>query len=151
MVKFSEYLNAKRKINEVNTQVQVLIDIENDEKLMNTAMKAKNVKDLEDKMSKMKMKFSSKVDFDKINWDNVYKRLNELDEAVSNIATEIIDEGEITEGLFNKLLDAISPSKNDELDNAEDAIRQSMIDAVNNLKGISADSKKEVIRKLKKL
>ena len=101
MVKFSEFVSTK-EINEGKDTELASLNVSNDEKLYNVAMKAHNSADLKKAMIKMKIKFvdASKIKFDKVDWEEIFIDLNE-----KVIIKELEDSEEITEELYNKIVD----------------------------------------------
>lgn len=65
--------------NDVKSTELVSLNVSNDVKLYNVAMKTYNSADLKKAMIKMKTKFAdaSKIKFDKVDWESVYTSLNE--------------------------------------------------------------------------
>ena len=104
MVKFSEFVSGKDidNINEGKDTELASLNVFNDEKIYNVAMKSYNSEDLKKAMLKMKLKFpdKDKIDFSKVDWKSIYTSLNE-----KKIIKELEDSDEITESLYNKILD----------------------------------------------
>ena len=101
MVKFSEYLNEKIDKNTEN----LINKIEDDIKIYNIAMRAKDKNTLKDAILKTNLKDIAQ---DKINWDTVYTELNEISESKRSTMKELQklnDINEISEELFNNILD----------------------------------------------
>ena len=104
MVKFSEFVSRKDidNINEGKDTELASLNVFNDEKIYNVAMKSYNSENLKKAMLKMKLKFpdKDKIDFGKVDWKSIYTSLNE-----KKIIKELEDSDEITESLYNKILD----------------------------------------------
>lgn len=60
-----------------DNQYTVAVNVDNVEVLYRAAMKAKDAKDLEKILKKMKGEFKDKVDLNKVDYEEIYKDLNE--------------------------------------------------------------------------
>ena len=85
MVKFSEFVKTeiiKEEVSNTNENADTelaSLNISNDEKIYNVAMRSHNSEDLKKSMLKMKLKFldKDKIDFNKVDWEEVFVDLNE--------------------------------------------------------------------------
>jgi len=79
MENFKTYFNSMLKEDE--SQYLAQLNIDNDEDIYKVASKAKTPEDLKVKMIAIKTKFpdAKKINFDKVNWKEVYSVLNEAE------------------------------------------------------------------------
>jgi len=100
MVKFREFIS--NGINENKDTELASLNVSNDEKIYNLAMKAHNSEDFKIAMMKVKSKFkdASKIKFDKVDWNEIFVDLNE-----KIILEELEQSEEISEELYNKIMD----------------------------------------------
>ena len=111
MVTFNEFLDNKEIILEAkDSQYFVGLDIENTEVLYQKAMRTKNAGDLKDAMVAMKAKFpdAKKIDFDEVNWKEIYSDLNESADATKVIDSLNADIDKAIEDKDKKYLDILA-------------------------------------------
>jgi len=141
MVKFSEFVSGKNidNVNEGKDTELASLNVSNDEKIYNVAMKSHNSEDLKKAMIKMKLKFPNKdkIDFNKVDWEEVFLDLNE-----KAVIKELEDCEEITEELFNSFLDLTKI----EIVESEDMLSR-IIATINDMPDIDDKRKKILVKK----